>query len=43
MDNMNYFGQPIYGMGAAYNQPGYFSYGAPTPQNNPSLTAEEMK
>ena len=43
MDNMNYFGQPVYGMGAAYNQPGYFSYGAPTPQNNPSLTAEEMK
>ena len=43
MDNMNYFGQPIYGMGAAYNQPGYFSYGAPTPQNKPSLTAEEMK
>lgn len=43
MDMMNY-GQPMYGMGGAiYNQPGYYNYGLPTPNNNPSLTAEEMK
>ena len=42
MDMMNY-GQPMYGMGGAiYNQPGYYNYGLPTPNNNPSLTAEEM-
>ena len=43
MDMMNY-GQPMYGIGGAiYSQPGYYSYGLPTPNNNPSLTAEEMK
>lgn len=40
----NYYGQPNYFGGAAmYNQPAYYNTGMITPQNNPSLTAEEMK
>ena len=46
MDNMyNYYGQSngYYGGAAMYNQPMYYNTGMITPQNNPSLTAEEMQ
>ena len=40
----NYYGQPnYYGGPAMYNQPMYYNTGMITPQNTPSLTAEEMK
>ena len=44
MDNFNTYGQPMYGYGAAiYGQPMYYNTATITPQNNPSLTAEELK
>ena len=45
MYNNNYYGQQpnYYGGAAMYNAPMYYNNAMITPQNNPSLTAEEMK
>lgn len=41
--DMNYYGQQAYYGAPMYNQPGMYNTGMVTPQNNPSLTAEEMQ